>query len=295
MLRTTVACFAAGVGGADAVTVLPVRRRARAARRRSPGGSPATPRRCCVEEAHLARVVDPAGGSWYVESLTDELAQRGVGVVPGDRAGRRRGRRAATPGWSRERLAATWARRARATSPPGATPITGVSEFPDLAETPVAREPAARAAAGGGLPRRARAPQAFEALRDRADARSPRPAPAAGLPGHARPGRRAHRPGRRSPRNLFQAGGIETAVRRRRRRLSGRRGAGRSPACVLRRRALRGRRPRPVAAALRGGRAPRRCWLAGTARAVRRRRRARLRRAATPLAVLAATVSTSWE
>ena len=28
-----------------------------------------------VEEAHLARVIDPAGGSWYVESLTAELAR----------------------------------------------------------------------------------------------------------------------------------------------------------------------------------------------------------------------------
>lgn len=28
------------------------------------------------EEAHLPRVIDPAGGSWYVESLTDEIAQR---------------------------------------------------------------------------------------------------------------------------------------------------------------------------------------------------------------------------
>ena len=26
-----------------------------------------------VEEGHLARVLDPAGGSWYVESLTEAL------------------------------------------------------------------------------------------------------------------------------------------------------------------------------------------------------------------------------
>jgi methylmalonyl-CoA mutase len=29
------------------------------------------------EEAHLTKVVDPAGGSWYIEQLTNELAQKG--------------------------------------------------------------------------------------------------------------------------------------------------------------------------------------------------------------------------
>jgi methylmalonyl-CoA mutase len=27
-----------------------------------------------VQEAHVARVIDPAGGSWFVESLTREVA-----------------------------------------------------------------------------------------------------------------------------------------------------------------------------------------------------------------------------
>ena len=74
MLRTTVACFAAGVGGADSVTVQPfdaalglpdsfARRIAR------------NTQSLLVEEGHLARVLDPAGGSWYVESLTDALAR----------------------------------------------------------------------------------------------------------------------------------------------------------------------------------------------------------------------------
>jgi methylmalonyl-CoA mutase len=74
MLRTTVACFAAGVGGAEVVTVQPfdaalglpdpfARRIAR------------NTQSLLVEEGSLARVVDPAGGSWYVESLTEDLAQ----------------------------------------------------------------------------------------------------------------------------------------------------------------------------------------------------------------------------
>ncbi len=73
LLRTTVACFAAGVGGADAVTVLPFdhaiglpdkfsRRLAR------------NTQAILLEESKLANVIDPAGGSWYVENLTDALA-----------------------------------------------------------------------------------------------------------------------------------------------------------------------------------------------------------------------------
>ncbi len=76
MLRTTVATLAAGVGGADAVTVLPFDH--------ALGLPDAFARRIArntstilVEESHLSRVIDPAGGSWYVERLTDELAHSG--------------------------------------------------------------------------------------------------------------------------------------------------------------------------------------------------------------------------
>ena len=75
MLRTTAACAAAAFGGADAITVLPyswalgkpdqfARRIAR------------NTQIIAQEESALGRVVDPAGGSWYVEKLTDELAKR---------------------------------------------------------------------------------------------------------------------------------------------------------------------------------------------------------------------------
>ena len=73
LLRTTVACFAAGVGGAHVVTVQPFDA--------ALGQPDAFSRRIArntqsllVEEGSLARVLDPAGGSWYVESLTDSLA-----------------------------------------------------------------------------------------------------------------------------------------------------------------------------------------------------------------------------
>ena len=100
MLRTTVACFAAGVGGADAVTVQPFDA--------ALGLPDAFSRRIArntqtllVEEGHLARVLDPAGGSWYVESLTDVAGAGGLGLVHRDRAGRRPGRGAGLRVWSR--------------------------------------------------------------------------------------------------------------------------------------------------------------------------------------------------
>ncbi len=73
MLRTTVAAFAGGVGGADAVTVLPFD---------SPLGRPDTLGRrvarntshLLIDESHVAKVADPAGGSYAVEKLTDDLA-----------------------------------------------------------------------------------------------------------------------------------------------------------------------------------------------------------------------------
>ncbi len=74
MLRTTVEAFAAAAGGADAITVLPFdtalgrpdqqgRRMARNAHA------------VMMEESHLHRIVDPAGGSYLVEHLTDRLAR----------------------------------------------------------------------------------------------------------------------------------------------------------------------------------------------------------------------------
>ena len=101
MLRTTVAAFAAGVGGADAVTVLPFD---------SPLGAPdAFGRRIArntshllIDESHVATVADPAGGAYAVEKLTDDLAvaawelfgrlEEGAGPGRRDRADRRAAR-----------------------------------------------------------------------------------------------------------------------------------------------------------------------------------------------------------
>ncbi|MFK0281130.1 methylmalonyl-CoA mutase family protein [Streptomyces sp. NPDC090499] len=204
MLRTTVATLAAGVGGADSVTVLPFDH--------AIGLPDAFARRIArntstilIEESHLARVVDPAGGSWYVEKLTDELAHAGWEFF---RSIERDGGQAAVlrSGRLRTDLATTWAERSKKLAK-RREPVTGVSEFPFLAEKPVVREPAPEPPSGG-LPR-VRRDEAYEELRARSDAHlaatGSRPriylatlGPAAAYT--ARAGFAA---------NLFQAGGIE--------------------------------------------------------------------------------------
>ncbi|SHN82756.1 heterodimeric methylmalonyl-CoA mutase small subunit [Geodermatophilus obscurus] len=202
MLRTTVACFAAGVGGADVVTVQPFDA--------ALGLPDAFSRRIArntqsllVEEGHLARVLDPAGGSWYVEALTDALAEaawswfteiEGAGGLAA----------ALDSGLVRDRIAAAWDARAERLAH-RTDAITGVSEFPNLAEKLPERQPAADLHPTGGLPR-VRAAQAFEELRDRADAADRRPQVYLATIGPiARHTARATFAG-----NLFQAGGVAT-------------------------------------------------------------------------------------
>ncbi|MFB6774212.1 methylmalonyl-CoA mutase family protein [Streptomyces sp. NPDC056337] len=204
MLRTTLATLAAGVGGADAVTVLPFDH--------ALGLPDAFSRRIArntssilIEESHLSRVIDPAGGSWYVERLTDELAHAGweffqwLEQLGGQAAALRSGRLG-------QDLASTWEARSNKLAK-RREPVTGVSEFPFLAEKPVVREPAPTPLSGG-LPR-VRRDEAFEALRARSDAHlaatgsRPRIFLAALGPAAAHSARLTFAS------NLFQAGGIE--------------------------------------------------------------------------------------
>jgi len=155
MLRTTVAAFAAGVGGADAVTVLPFD---------SELGIPdAFGRRIArntsallIDEAHVAKVADPAGGSYMVEKLTDDLAVAGwaeFGLLEDGGLG-------VTGPALRERMAAVIATR-QAEIAKRKRPITGISEFPNLAEALPERRPYAES-----RPAVAGYARAFEALRD---------------------------------------------------------------------------------------------------------------------------------
>ena len=173
MLRTTIATAAAAMGGADAITVLPfswalgrpdtfARRIAR------------NTHHILIEEAGLGRVADPAGGSWYVEQLTDTLTQsaweafQAIEGKGGLQAGLAAGSIQDDLGKSQD------ARRTQVAT--GRLPLTGTSAFPRLGDDGVRVEPwpeAQSADLNGARVRplgleRVAAP--FEALRDNADA-----------------------------------------------------------------------------------------------------------------------------
>src|SRR5690606_28961733 len=73
VLRSTIATFAASVGGADAITVLPYDTVAGLPERFSRRLARNT-QIVLADESNIARVTDAAGGSWYVEELTDTVA-----------------------------------------------------------------------------------------------------------------------------------------------------------------------------------------------------------------------------
>ena len=168
MLRVTTQMFSAVLGGADLVTpnafdqVL--------------GPPSALGRRVARntglvlrEESFLGKVADPAGGSYYLETLTDSLAreawrrfraiEREGGVMAELESGR-----------LHQRIEATWRARLEAIAK-RKTPILGVSEFANLDEKLPQPIPSADTAARdeGALPVH-RDAEAFEELRARAEA-----------------------------------------------------------------------------------------------------------------------------
>ncbi len=191
MLRTTVAAFAAGVGGADAVTVLPFD---------SPLGRPEELGRriarntssLLLSEAHVGVVADPAGGSYAVESLTQELADAAwelfgeIEAADGVTA-------ALANGWLAARLSRARVQRAARVND-RTQPITGLTEFPQAGETLLAREPDLEA------PVVERYGAAFEEMRDLP---TPRPVFVATMGSLA-----AHTPRARFATNLLAAGGV---------------------------------------------------------------------------------------
>lgn len=175
MLRSTIAAFGAGVGGADQLTVLPYDVAIPADKRTS---SPSFSRRIArntqlllLEESNIGRVLDPAGGSWFVESLTDDLADHAWSVFTEVEAAG--GYRAAlASGWIAEKVDAALAHRDEEVAHRRFA-VTGVNEFPNIDERALAEGPGATAAGvtdiETGTPKLARVGRAFEALRDRSD------------------------------------------------------------------------------------------------------------------------------
>jgi methylmalonyl-CoA mutase len=134
MLRTTAACFGAGAGGAEAVTILPFEH--------AVGLPTALGRRIArntqiilQEESSINKVVDPVGGSWMVESLTQELAETAWSIFQGIE---KDGGMAATlrDGTIAAQIAETELLRAKNISTRKDS-FTGVSEYPNLSESPV--------------------------------------------------------------------------------------------------------------------------------------------------------------
>ena len=166
MLRTTIACFAAAVGGAESVTVLPfdsaIGRSDDFARRIA-----RNTQSILHDESSLGRVIDAAGGSFYLESLTVELAERAWQKFTAiERAG---GALAALRAREIPALLAETRQRRRQAIATRRDPITGVSEFAFIDEQPVERPPAAPTVSAGPLPI-VRHAEEFEALRERSDA-----------------------------------------------------------------------------------------------------------------------------
>lgn len=167
MLRTTAAGFAAAAGGADSIGVL--------AFTDAIGLPTAFGRRIArntqlilMEESRLGRVIDPAGGAWYVETLTRDLAEvawkemQGIEAQGGIVTALKGGVIQHEVELTRQKREKAFATRRDS--------ITGVTDFPLLgAEIPAVLGPVATPASGALLPpMRWAAP--FETLRDKGEA-----------------------------------------------------------------------------------------------------------------------------
>ncbi|NIZ00390.1 methylmalonyl-CoA mutase family protein [Thalassospira lucentensis] len=134
MLRTTVTSFAAGLGGANSVVCLPydhliglpdsfTRRIAR------------NTQLILQEESNVHRVIDPAGGAWFIENMTRDLANvawkkfQSLEASGGILA-------ALADGSLKKDIEAVWQSREKRVAN-RRDPLTGVSEFPNIAETKV--------------------------------------------------------------------------------------------------------------------------------------------------------------
>ena len=174
IVRGTIAALAAAVGGANAVTVLPYSA--------AVGLPDAFARRVArntqtilLEESNLYRVADPSAGSGAIEALTQELCLAAWTLFQkientGGPA------EALRDGLIQREVASTRAAREAAVAKRKDS-LIGTSDFPDLAEEPIAVIEAERSApcdeAGQQTAeplQRIRLAEPFEALRDRSDA-----------------------------------------------------------------------------------------------------------------------------
>jgi methylmalonyl-CoA mutase len=174
MLRVTIGAFAAGLGGANAVSVLPFTaalglpdRFARRIARNT--------QLLLLEESNLAKVSDPAAGSGGIEDLTEKLCRAAWTLFQEiEKAGG--APVALEAGLIQNKVAAVRTGREKAAAH-RKDALTGTSDFPHLAETPVevldvkpvaAPAPSPSAITFPPLPR-IRLAEPFEQLRDASD------------------------------------------------------------------------------------------------------------------------------
>jgi methylmalonyl-CoA mutase len=183
ILRATTAAFAAAIGGAEAITTLPftdalglpgpfARRVAR------------NTQHIILEESHAGHVADPAGGSWFVEKLTRDLADKSWALMQEIEA---KGGVVAAMGWLVGAVQDARAARFKKIAARREN-ITGISDYPllgaalpafePLEPKPFAKfegqisEPDTHSAAFMPI----RWAEQFERLRDAMEKRDPRPA-----------------------------------------------------------------------------------------------------------------------
>ncbi|MGA8319245.1 MAG: methylmalonyl-CoA mutase family protein [Xanthobacteraceae bacterium] len=177
MLRNAIAVTAAGLGGVDAITMLP---------HTTPLGLPdAFARRAArnaqlllLEESNLARVSDPAAGSGALEAVTEQLCTAAWSQFQEiEKAG---GAWAALEsGLVQKSAAAVLAERQKAAAR-GKDALTGTNAYPDIHETtpavldvaplPSKKNGATPVAVSAERLPRIRLAEPFESLRDRSDA-----------------------------------------------------------------------------------------------------------------------------
>lgn len=199
ILRATIATLGAGIGGANFISVAPCTSV-------SDGDSQLTRRVArntqiiLQEESHIGRVTDPAGGSWYIENLSRELAETAweliqkIDAIGGIQSALETGMVAKQINELQTEMDMAVANRH--------IPVLGVTEFPNLGEAPLTpRQPF-----GEGPLKEYRPASVFEQLRLTALAARPKVYLATF-------GREAQFTGRANfAANLFAAGGIDAII-----------------------------------------------------------------------------------
>jgi len=130
VLRATTEAMSAAIGGCETLTVQPFGFDDHLA---------LGVQRVLAEEAHLNAVADPAGGSYYIEALTNTLAREAWKLFQKIDAGGYS--QALADGWLAEEVAKTRAAREKAVSSRRRA-LVGVNNYPDLNGKPLEIAPA---------------------------------------------------------------------------------------------------------------------------------------------------------